>query len=86
MKLLLRPESCGLVTMSLTGRVDEETLQDRRSLLGLTSLLVRPEPLRVALSADDSGSWRWAEDWTDALTDVVGGYELRFVERGHGRR
>lgn len=86
--LLLRPESDGGVRLSLTGRVREPTMQGRARLLGLTSLWARPEPLRVALSADASGSWCWAEEWTEALTDVVGDYEVRFVTReaGHGRR
>lgn len=86
-KLVLRPGSDGRVTMSLTGGVHESTMEGRRRLLGLTSLWARPEPLRVALSADASGSWCWAEEWTEALADVVGGYELRFVSRGaYGRR
>lgn len=62
----------------------ETSLEARRSLLGLTSLWVKPEPLRVALCADERGSWAWADGWTDALS-VVGGYEVRFVVRGGGR-
>jgi hypothetical protein len=82
MKLMLRPGSAGLVTMSLTGQLDEQTIERRRTLLGLTSLWVRPGPLRVALSADSAGSWAWSEDWTEALADVASGYELRFVLPG----
>lgn len=83
--LLLKPESDGQVSLSLTGRVDEQTMQSRARLLGLTSLWARPEPLRVAFSADASGSWCWAKEWTEALADVVGDYEVRFVFQGGAR-
>jgi len=72
--------------LSFTGTLSDERTQDnRRRLLGLSSLWSSPEPLRVVLSADESGSWSWAEPWTAALEDVVGGVEVRFVMRG-GRR
>lgn len=45
----------------------------------------RPGPLRVAFSADASGSWCWAKEWTEALADVVGDYEVRFVFQGGAR-
>lgn len=86
---MLTPGKDGLVRMSLVGNLHEETVRARATLLGLTSLWARPEPLRVALSADAAGSWQWAEAWTDALEDmVVEGYEVRFVSRGgtRGRR
>lgn len=86
--LRLKPENDGRVSLSLTGRVHEEKMHGRASLLAMASLWVRPEPLSVVLSADTSGSWCWAEDWMDALLDEVGGCEVRFVSRGggHGRR
>jgi len=72
--------------LSITGTLsNERTQESRRRLLGLSALWSSPEPLRVALSADESGSWSWAEPWTAALQDVVGGVEVRFVVRG-GRR
>ncbi|MBE2247917.1 MAG: hypothetical protein IAE78_00120 [Myxococcus sp.] len=83
--LLLKPGLDERVKLSLTGTVLETSLEARRSLLGLTSLWVRPEPLRVALCADERGSWAWADGWTDALNDVVGGYEVRFIVHGGGR-
>lgn len=67
MTLLLKPRLDERVKLSLTGTVLETSLEARRSLLGLTSLWVRPEPLRVALCADERGSWAWADGWTDAL-------------------
>lgn len=83
--LVLTPELDGRVRLSLTGTVLETTWESRRRLLGLTSLWARPAPLRVALCADERGSWAWADGWTDALSDVVGGYEVRFVVRGGAR-
>ena len=85
MKLMLRPGNGGLVMLSLTGTLRDVSTQQRRSLLGLTSLWAQPEPLLVAVSADESGSWAWAEAWTEALADMTGGYELRFVERRSAR-
>lgn len=64
---------------------DERTQESRRQLLGLLALWSRPGPLRVALSADESGGWWWAERWTAALEDVVGGIEVRFVVPGSRR-
>lgn len=86
--LAMKPENDGRARFSLTGRVPELTAQGRSRLLALTSSWARPEALRVVLSADERGSWAWSERWTDALSDVVGGYEVRFVVRGsgHGRR
>lgn len=84
-KLALRPGHGGLVLMSLTARLQALSAQHRRSLMGLTSLSAQPELLRVAASADESGSWAWAESWTEALADVTGGYELRFAERRSAR-
>jgi len=86
--LVLKPELGERVRLSLTGTVLETTLEGRRRLLGLTSLWARPEPLRVALCADERDSWAWADGWTDALSDIVGGYEVRFIVRGgdRGRR
>lgn len=85
MKLVLRPGHGGLVMMSLTGKLQDVSIQHRRSLMGLTSLWAQPELLHVAVSADESGSWSWAESWTEALADVSGGYELRFAERRSAR-
>jgi hypothetical protein len=83
--LLLKPESDGRVRLSLTGTVQEETAHERRTLLVLSSLWARPEPLRVALCADAKGCWEWTLPWTDALPDLVAGHEVRFVVRGGGR-
>ena len=85
MKLMLRPGSGGLVMLSLSGTLQDVSIQHCRSLLGLTSLWAQREPLLVAVSADESGSWAWAEAWTGALADVTGGYELRFAERRSAR-
>ena len=60
---------------------NEMTAPRRRRVLRLVSLLAWPAPLRVAISADESGSWDWAEEWTSALEDVKGGLELRFKLR-----
>jgi hypothetical protein len=81
MKLVLRPGHGGVVRMSLTAKLQDVSAQHRRSLMEFTSLWAQPELLRVAVSADESGSWAWAESWTEALADVTGGYELRFAER-----
>jgi hypothetical protein len=66
---------------------NEMSLERQRQFLGLTSLLASPAPLRVAIFADESGSWDWAKEWTDALEDLEGGLELRFKghEVRHGR-
>jgi hypothetical protein len=85
MTLVVTPGLDERVKLALTGTVLEATWESRRQLLGLTSLWARPEPLRIALCADEKGSWEWADGWTDALRDVVGGYEVRFVVRGGGR-
>ena len=60
---------------------DEMTEERRRRFLGLVSLLASPAPLRVAISADELGSWDWAAEWTRALEEVNGGFELRFRGR-----
>ena len=85
MKLVLTPESDELVTMSLSGRVKEESIQQRSSLLWLTSLWARPEPLRVVFSADAMGNWSWSSPWTEALAEGAVDYEVSFALRGGGR-
>lgn len=85
MRLVLTPVSDGRVMMSLSGRVNEDSPQRRLSLLWVTSLWARPEPLHVALSADAKGNWSWAEPWTEALADAVGDYEVSFALRGGAR-
>jgi hypothetical protein len=81
------PGSDKHLRLSFTGTLsDERSQESRRRLLGLSALWCSPEPLRVVLSADESGAWAWAERWATALEDVVGGTEVRFVVRGarHG--
>lgn len=60
---------------------NEMTAPRRRRLLRLLWLLAWPAPLRVAISADESGSWDWAGEWTGALEGLTGGLELRFTVR-----
>lgn len=86
--LAMKPERDGRVRFSLTGKVHDLTPQRRSRLLGLTSSWASPETLRVVLCADERGGWAWSEQWTDALSEVAGGYEVRFTMRGsgHGRR
>jgi hypothetical protein len=83
--LLLKPGLDGRVSVSLTGTVLEPRWEHCSRLLGHTALWASPEPLRVALYADETGSWAWAHGWADALIDMVGGYEVRFVARGGDR-
>lgn len=85
--LHLAPTGCEKrLRLSFIGTLsDERTPESRRRLLGLLALWCNPEPLRVALSADESGSWCWTEEWLTALEDVVGGVEVRFVVCGAGR-
>jgi len=85
MKLVLTPVNDGLVTMSLSGRVSEETAGRRSSLLWVTSLWARPEPLRVVFSADAMGNWSWSAPWTEALAEGAPNYEVRFALRGGAR-
>jgi hypothetical protein len=56
---------------------DEMTRTRRRRFLRLAW----PAPLRVAVSADESGRWGWAEEWTSALDGLEGDLELRFTGR-----
>jgi hypothetical protein len=60
---------------------DEMTRTRRRRFLRLVWLLAWPAPLRVAISADESGRWDWAEEWTSALEGLEGDLELRFTGR-----
>lgn len=85
MKLVLTPVNDGQVAMSLSGHVSEESIGRRSSLLWLTSLWVRPEPLRVVFSADAMGNWCWAAPWTEALAEGAVDYEVRFAWRGGAR-
>jgi hypothetical protein len=83
MKLVLTPVSDGLLTMLLSGRVNEEAIQPRSSLLWVSSLWARPKPLRVVFSADAKGKWAWSAPWTEALArETVGDYEVDFALRG----
>jgi hypothetical protein len=66
---------------------EEMKASRRRRFLRLASLLAWPAPLRVVISADESGSWDWAEEWTGVLEDMRVGLELRFKvrEARHGQ-
>ena len=65
---------------------EERAQQSRHQRLGLWALWCSPEPLRVAPSADELGSGSWAEQWTCALEEEVGGLEARLVPGGRRGR
>ncbi len=90
MTKLTRPVTLRLITtghekyvqLHFTGLLsDEMTSPRRRRFLRLASLLAWPAPLRVAISADESDSWDWAEDWTRALEELKTSLYLRFEVR-----
>jgi hypothetical protein len=60
---------------------DDMTAPRRRRFLRLLWLLAWPAPLRVVISADESGSWDWAEDWAGTWSVLRGDLELRFTGR-----